>query len=64
MLKFNFELMASYNLLMNSNVYLAASKLSVFELTKDRKAFFGSIIETLNHILVGDTIWLRRFADH
>lgn len=25
---------------------------------------FGSILGTLNHILVGDTIWLKRFATH
>ena len=26
--------------------------------------FFGSIINTLNHMLVGDIIWLQRFALH
>ncbi|KZN54316.1 hypothetical protein N482_05560 [Pseudoalteromonas luteoviolacea NCIMB 1942] len=30
----------------------------------ERGAFFGSIISTLNHILVGDTIWLKRFAKY
>ena len=30
----------------------------------DRGAFFGSIWGTLNHIAVGDTIWLRRFSRH
>ena len=63
-LKSNFELMADYNQWMNKSVYLAASKLSVDELSNDRGAFFGSIIGTLNHILVVDTIWLKRFADH
>lgn len=63
-LKSNFELMADYNQRMNRSFYLAASKLSADELSKDRGAFFGSIIGTLNHILVGDTIWLKRFADH
>lgn len=63
-LKSNFELMADYNRWMNESVYLAASKLSVDELSKDRGAFFGSIIGTLNHILVGDIVWLKRFSDH
>ena len=63
-LKSNFELMADYNQWMNKSVYLAASKLGADDLSKDRGAFFGSIIGTLNHILVGDTVWLKRFADH
>lgn len=63
-LKSNFELMADYNQWMNKSVYLAASKLGADDLSNDRGAFFGSIIGTLNHILVGDTIWLQRFADH
>ena len=28
------------------------------------KAFFRLILGTLNHIAVGDTIWLKRFAKH
>jgi len=63
-LKSSFELMASYNLRMNENTYEAASILSANELERDRGAFFGSIIGTLNHILVGDTIWLKRFSCH
>ena len=63
-LKSNFELMAEYNQGMNENIYQAASKLSESYLAKDQCAFFGSIINTLNHILVGDTIWLQRFANH
>ena len=30
----------------------------------DRGAFFKSIMGTLNHILVGDIIWLKRFQSH
>lgn len=41
---------------------MAASKLSIEELNKDQKAFFNSVIGTLNHILVGDFIWLKRFS--
>lgn len=33
-------------------------------LRADRGAFFGSILGTLNHIVAGDTIWLRRFMAH
>jgi uncharacterized damage-inducible protein DinB len=63
-LKSNFELMAEYNQGMNENIYQAASKLNQSDLSKDQGAFFGSITNTLNHILVGDTIWLQRFANH
>ena len=30
----------------------------------DRKAFFGSILGTLNHLALGDRVWLQRFARH
>lgn len=63
-LKSNFELMADYNQWMNQSLYHAASSLNTAELNQDRGAFFGSIMATLNHILVGDTIWLKRFACH
>jgi uncharacterized damage-inducible protein DinB len=63
-LKEHFELLAAYNQWMNSKVYAAAGKLSATDLAKDRGAFFCSILGTLNHILVGDTIWLKRFAIH
>ncbi len=57
-------LMASYNAWMNAKVYETAAKLSPGELALDRKAFFKSILGTLNHIMVGDTLWLKRFAMH
>ena len=60
----NFELMAAYNQWMNEKIYGAARGLEQTELAKDRGAFFGSILGTLNHIVVGDTIWLKRFAMH
>lgn len=63
-LKYHFELLATYNQWMNSKVHEAAGQLSTADLAKDRGAFFGSILGTLNHILVGDTIWLKRFATH
>ena len=63
-LKDHFELLSVYNQWMNSKIYEAAGQLSATELAKDRGAFFGSILGTLNHIIVGDTIWLKRFATH
>lgn len=57
-------LLASYNAAMNGRVYAAAARLPQEVLRADRGAFFGSIMGTLNHIVAGDTIWLRRFMGH
>lgn len=56
--------MAEYNAWMNAKVYEAAGKLPADALAQQRGAFFGSILGTLNHLLVADTIWLKRFAMH
>jgi uncharacterized damage-inducible protein DinB len=58
------RLMGSYNQWMNARLYEAANKLPVAAIKKDKKAFFGSILGTLNHIMVGDILWLKRFAAH
>lgn len=63
-LKRHFELLAAYNQWMNVKVYEAAGRLTEEELKKDRGAFFSSILGTLNHVIVGDTIWLKRFATY
>lgn len=57
-------LLASYNASMNDTLYAAAATLPKDVLSADRGAFFGSILGTLNHIVAGDTIWLRRFMGH
>ncbi|MGY2373017.1 DinB family protein [Pseudomonas sp. SDO524_S393] len=57
-------LMASYNQWMNRKVYQAAGSLTDAELALDRQAFFGSILGTLNHLALADTVWLKRFAQH
>lgn len=61
-LKNHVLLMAEYNQWMNQKVYAAAAQLTAEELAENKGAFFGSILATLNHIAVGDTIWLKRFA--
>ncbi|CAN7215167.1 DinB family protein [Pseudoduganella sp. LjRoot289] len=58
------RLMSSYNSWMNKKVYDAAAGLPADELARDRGAFFGSVLGTLNHLVVADTVWLKRFAAH
>ncbi len=63
-LKRHFELMADYNRWMNGNLYQVAAELPAQALKENRGAYFGSILGTFNHIMVGDIIWLRRFSRH
>jgi len=56
------RLLAHYNGWMNTRLYDAAATLAPEELGRDRGAFFGSILGTLEHLVVADTIWLKRFA--
>ena len=57
-------LMSAYNAWMNRRVYAAAARLPAAAVSEDRGAFFGSILGTLNHLLIADRIWLHRFATH
>jgi len=59
-----FRLFSEHNILMNQRIYDSASKLSASELNENRGAFFKSVLGTLNHILIGDIIWLQRFTSH
>ncbi|HYF59794.1 MAG TPA: DinB family protein [Burkholderiaceae bacterium] len=56
------RLMAEYNRWANGRVLEAAAALPAAALAEDRRAFFGSILGTLNHMAVADALWLRRFA--
>jgi uncharacterized damage-inducible protein DinB len=49
---------------MNAKLYAAAASLPQDALRADRGAFFGSVLGTLNHLVAGDTVWLRRFMGH
>lgn len=60
----HFILMADYNHRMNSQFSEVIAKLSDEENNEDLGAYFTSIMGTLNHILVGDIIWLSRFSAH
>jgi uncharacterized damage-inducible protein DinB len=57
----HFQMLAQYNTLANRIIYAACAELSDLERKRIRPAFFISIYGTLNHIMVGDRIWLNRF---
>jgi uncharacterized damage-inducible protein DinB len=55
-------MLAQYNAWANRRVYDAAARLPDADYRADRGAFFGSVHGTLNHLLVADCIWMRRFT--
>lgn len=61
-MKQHFMMFAAYNAWANQRVYDAAAKLTEEELSRDTGAFFKSVMGTLNHILVADRIWMKRFT--
>jgi uncharacterized damage-inducible protein DinB len=61
-LKQHFSMLAAYNAWANQRVYDAAAELGDDEWLRDTGAFFRSMMGTLNHILVGDRIWMKRFT--
>src|SRR5260370_7981611 len=50
-----------YNRLANETLSQACGGLSDAEYRRDLGAFFRSVHGTLNHLLLGDTIWMARF---
>lgn len=58
-----FPMLAAYNAWANRRLYDAAAQLGDAEYRADRGAFFKSVHGTLNHLLVTDRIWMKRFTD-
>lgn len=56
------QTMAEYNQWMNQKLYAICTEIPDAVRKEDRGAFFRSIHGTLNHLLVGDRIWLGRFT--
>ena len=57
-----YRMFAAYNAWANERVYGVAAKLPDADYRADRGVFFKSVHGTLNHLLVGDRIWMRRFT--
>ncbi|WP_083853852.1 DinB family protein [Sinorhizobium sp. CCBAU 05631] len=58
----HYRMFADYNRWANRLLYAAVAELSEAEYRQDTGAFFGSLHGTLNHLLVADRIWMKRFT--
>lgn len=58
----HYGMFARYNAWANARLYDAAARLNSEQYRADRGAFFKSVHGTLNHLLVTDRIWLKRFS--
>ena len=61
-MKQHFMMFAAYNQWANGRIYDAALDLTDEEFNRPVGAFFGSLMGTLNHLLVADRIWMKRFT--
>ncbi len=58
----HFAMMAAYNQWANALIYEACEALSEEQLNRPTGAFFSSMMGTLNHVLVADRVWMKRFT--
>jgi len=58
----HFQILARYNRVANERLYEACAQLSDEERRRQRAGSFGSIHALLNHLLLGDRIWMTRFV--
>ncbi len=56
-------LMARFNRWANTRLYASVARLDDDAYRRDRRAFFGSIHHTLNHLLVVDRLWSARIQN-
>jgi uncharacterized damage-inducible protein DinB len=61
-MKQHFMMFAAYNQWANNRIYDAALDLTDEEFNRPVGAVFGSMMGTLNHLLVTDRIWMKRFT--
>ena len=57
----HFRMLAQYNRVANERLYRCCAELPGAEYRERRAGSFGSIHALLNHILLGDRIWMARF---
>lgn len=55
-----YTLLAKYNQWMNEKLHVTCLEMGQERVELDQQGFFGSILRTLNHLLIADTFWLYR----
>jgi uncharacterized damage-inducible protein DinB len=58
----HFQMLGRYNTVVNERLYAVCAELSDEEYRQEGVGSFRSIHKTLNHILLGDQIWMTRFT--
>ena len=58
----HYRMFSHYNAWANNRIYDAAARLNTEQYRADRGAFFKSVHGTLNHLLVTDRLWMKRFT--
>src|SRR4051794_16494491 len=58
----HFQMLGRYNAIVNERLYEVCAELSEEQYRKEGPGSFGSIHRTLNHLLLGDQIWMNRFT--
>ncbi len=61
-MKAHFSMFAHYNRWANARLALAAAAVRDADYHADQGAFFRSLSGTLNHLVVTDRVWMRRFT--
>ncbi len=57
----HFQVLARYNTIANGRIFEKCAELDDTEYRMQRRGSFGSIHGLLNHMLLGDRIWMARF---
>jgi uncharacterized damage-inducible protein DinB len=57
----HFQMLSRYNRIANERLYESCGQLDPLEYRRQRQGSFSSIHGLLNHILLGDRIWMARF---
>ena len=56
-----FRMLSQYNRIANQRLFECCGNLDDAEFRRERPGSFGSIVGLLNHVLLGDRIWMARF---
>jgi uncharacterized damage-inducible protein DinB len=61
-MKARYRMFTGYNAWCNERLYDAAAKVADADYRAHRGVYFKSLHGTLNHLLVGDRFWMKRFT--